>query len=92
MHTALNTNARESEITSATPVALQIAAEEGRLKKASSEAMNNSGSLDLSDGSSHPPINYPVGKPLEVNSFPWPLHELYDILSSFLNFIELMVL
>jgi len=54
--------------TSVTPVAVQIAAEEGKLKKAFSEDVDTSlESLHFkSESSSHPTINYPVGKPLEV--------------------------
>lgn len=50
---------------SVAPIAIQIAAEEGRLEK----AINSSESLNSTlEGSSHSPINYPVGKPLEVKS------------------------
>lgn len=69
MHTfaVLNTNAEGNETTPITPISMQIAAEEGRLR-GFSEAIDSSDSLDLkSNSSSQPPINYPVGKPLEVN-------------------------
>lgn len=63
-----------------TPVAMQIAAEEGRLKK----ALNMDTSLDSldfkSESSSHQTINYPVGKPLEVKrllSFSCKLYGTY---------------
>ena len=47
---------------------MQIVTEEGKLRQEFSEAVANSDSLDLkSDSSFQPPINYPVGKPLEVN-------------------------
>lgn len=63
---ASNANAGPNE--AATSVDMQVAVEEGRLKKHFSEdSVNSSGSLDQSlEGSSHPTINYPVGKPLEV--------------------------
>lgn len=72
MCTASNVNAGANEVTSAPSVDMQIAVEEGRLRKDFNETnMNNSGSLDLSfEGSSHPSINYPVGKPLEVKYLP----------------------
>lgn len=61
-------NAEGNETTPITPIAMQIAAEEGRLRQGFSEAIGSSDSLDLkSSSSSQPPINYPVGKPLEVN-------------------------
>lgn len=68
VYTASNANASENEMTPVTPtVTIQIAAEEERLRKASNEAMDSSESLNLkSESSSHTPINYPVGKPLEV--------------------------
>jgi len=68
MYTASNASVRGN---TTTPVAMQIAAEEGRLKKAFSEDVNTSlESLDFkSESSSHPTINYPVGKPLEVKNF-----------------------
>lgn len=63
-----NANAETNETMPITPVTMQIAAEEGRLRQGFSEAVDSSDSLDLkSDSSSQPPINYPVGKPLEVN-------------------------
>lgn len=62
-YTASNTNAEGNDMASVAPGTMQIAAEEGRLKG----AVNSSESLDSTfEGSSHPPINYPVGKPLEV--------------------------
>lgn len=62
-----NTNVEANETTPITPISLQIAAEEGRLR-GFNEAIDSSDSLDLkSNSSSQPPINYPVGKPLEVN-------------------------
>ncbi|CAL1686702.1 unnamed protein product [Lasius platythorax] len=65
---ASNANASENEMTPVTPtVTIQIAAEEERLRKAFNEAMDSSESLNLkSESSSHTPINYPVGKPLEI--------------------------
>lgn len=57
-----------NEITPITSITTQIAAEEGKLRQGFSEAVDSSDSLDLKfDGSSQLPINYPVGKPLEVN-------------------------
>jgi len=51
-----------------TPAAMQIAAEEGRLRKASGDVVDSLESLSFNNiGSSlHPSVNYPVGKPLEV--------------------------
>lgn len=69
--TVSNVNTSENEIsTPTTPtVAIQIAAEEGRLRKVFNEAVDSSENLDLkSESSSHTPINYPVGKPLEVKN------------------------
>jgi len=46
---------------------MQIAAEEGRLRKASGDVVDSSESLSFNTGSSlHSSVNYPVGKPLEV--------------------------
>lgn len=68
LFTASNANASGNEMTLTTPImAVEIAAEEGRLRKAFNEAIDSSESLDLKfESSSHTPINYPVGKPLEV--------------------------
>ncbi|XP_018302029.1 NADPH oxidase 5 [Mycetomoellerius zeteki] len=56
-----------NEITPITSITTQIAAEEGKLRQGFSEAVDSSDSLDLKfDGSSQLPINYPVGKPLEI--------------------------
>ncbi|KAH0946780.1 hypothetical protein HN011_012237 [Eciton burchellii] len=51
-----------------TPAAMQIAAEEGRLRKASGDVVDSLESLSFNNiGSSlHPSVNYPVGKPLEI--------------------------
>ncbi|XP_032676109.1 NADPH oxidase 5 [Odontomachus brunneus] len=67
-NSASNANAGANEMTPIAPVDVQIVMEEGRLRKNFSKiSTNSSGSLDLSfEGSSHPPINYPVGKPLEI--------------------------
>ncbi|KAG5311935.1 NOX5 oxidase, partial [Pseudoatta argentina] len=62
---ASNTNAEGNEIAPITPNAMQIAAEEGKLRQGFSEAVESSNSLDL-NSSFQPPINYPVGKPLEI--------------------------
>lgn len=72
IRTAPNANAGANEVTSTASADVQITLEEGKLRKNLSEInTNSSGSLDLSfEGSSHPPINYPVGKPLEVKYFP----------------------
>jgi len=65
---ASNTNAEGNERIPITPITMQIVTEEGKLRQGFSEAVANSDSLDLkSDSSFQPPINYPVGKPLEVN-------------------------
>lgn len=71
VYTASNANANGNEMTLTTPItAMEIAAEEGRLRKVFNEAMDSSENLDLkSESSSHSPINYPVGKPLEVKIF-----------------------
>lgn len=62
------TNAEGNDVMPITSTTMQIAAEEGRLRQEFSEAVDSSDSLDLkSNSSSQPPINYPVGKPLEVN-------------------------
>jgi len=52
----------------ATPAAMQIAAEEGRLRKASGDVVDSSESLSFNNTGSflHSSVNYPVGKPLEV--------------------------
>ncbi|XP_012231474.2 NADPH oxidase 5 [Linepithema humile] len=68
-NTASNENVmRRNKTIPVTPVAMQIAAEEGRLKKGFGEDMDTSlESLDFkSEHSSHSTINYPVGKPLEI--------------------------
>ncbi|KAG5324396.1 NOX5 oxidase, partial [Acromyrmex heyeri] len=62
---ASNTNAEGNERAPITPNAMQIAAEEGKLRQGFSEAVESSNSLDL-NSSFQPPINYPVGKPLEI--------------------------
>jgi len=57
----------EIEMMPITPITMQIAAEEGRLRPEFSEAVDSTDNLDLkSDSSSQP---YPVGKPLEVNLY-----------------------
>ncbi|EGI61142.1 PREDICTED: NADPH oxidase 5 isoform X1 [Acromyrmex echinatior] len=61
----LNTNAEGNERTPITPNTMQIAAEEGKLRQEFNEAVDSSNSLDLNN-SFQPPINYPVGKPLEI--------------------------
>lgn len=70
IYTVSNVNMSGNEIsTPTTPtVAMQIAAEEGRLRiKVFNEAMDSSESLNLkSESSSDTSINYPVGTPLEV--------------------------
>ncbi|XP_011699769.1 PREDICTED: NADPH oxidase 5 [Wasmannia auropunctata] len=63
---ASNANAEGNEMTPMTPTAIQVAAEEGRMRQGFSEAVGSSDSLDLKSNSSQPPINYPVGKPLEI--------------------------
>lgn len=61
-------NAEGTDIMPITSTIIQIATEEGRLRQESSEAVDSSDSLDLKfNCSSEPPINYSVGKPLEVN-------------------------
>ncbi|XP_018347473.1 PREDICTED: NADPH oxidase 5 [Trachymyrmex septentrionalis] len=63
---ASNTNAERNERTPITPVTMQIAAEEGKLRQRFNE-VDSSDSLDLkSDSSFQPSINYPVGKSLEI--------------------------
>lgn len=70
VYTASNANANGNEMLTTPIMAMEIAAEEGRLRKAFNEAVDSSESLDLkSESSSHTPINYPVGKPLEVKIF-----------------------
>lgn len=66
---ASNANESGIEMTSTTPIlTIQIAAEEGRLRKAFNKAADSSECLDLkSESSSHTSINYPVGKPLEIS-------------------------
>ncbi|KAL6262435.1 hypothetical protein P5V15_007520 [Pogonomyrmex californicus] len=65
-----NVNIGGDETMQITPVAMQIAAEEGRVRQASSDITDSSESLDLkSECSSHQLITYPVGKPLEVDFF-----------------------
>ncbi|XP_039306624.1 NADPH oxidase 5 isoform X2 [Solenopsis invicta] len=60
-------NAEGNEIIPVTPISIQIAAEEGRLKQGFSEAMDSVDSLDVKiSGSSQTTINYPEGKPLEI--------------------------
>ncbi|XP_018404285.1 PREDICTED: NADPH oxidase 5 [Cyphomyrmex costatus] len=64
---ATNANAEGNEILHNTSITMQIAAEEGKLRQGFNEAVGSSNSLDLkSDSSSQLPINYPVGKPLEI--------------------------
>lgn len=66
MFAVSNANTEGNEIMPITPITIQIAAEEGRLRQEFSE--DSSDSLDLkSNSSSQPPLNYPVGKSLEVN-------------------------
>lgn len=80
-------NAEGNNIIPITSATIQIAAEEGRLRQEFSEAVDSSDSLDVkSNSSSQPPINYPVGKPLEVNSF---YYKLYNILKTFSIIIKL---
>lgn len=70
MFAASNTNAEGNEVMPVTPIAMQIAVEEGKLRQGFSEAVDSSDSLDLkSFDSSSQPINYPVGKPQEVNLY-----------------------
>lgn len=78
---APNASVKGNNTTPITAVTMQIAAEEGRLKKVFSDDMDRSlESLDFkSESSSSPTINYPVGKPLEVKSFLPSSHKLYDI-------------
>jgi len=64
---ASNAKTEETEMMPITPITMQIAAEEGRLRQEFSEAVDSSDNLDLkSDSSSQP---YPVGKSLEVNLY-----------------------
>ncbi|XP_018056077.1 PREDICTED: NADPH oxidase 5 [Atta colombica] len=61
-----NTNTEGNERTPITPITMQIVTEEGKLRQGFSEAVTSSDSLDLKSDSSFQPINYPVGKPLEI--------------------------
>ncbi|XP_018375602.1 PREDICTED: NADPH oxidase 5 [Trachymyrmex cornetzi] len=63
---ASNTNAEGNERTPITPITMQIAAEEGKLRQGFSEVVDSSDSLDMKSDNSSQPINYPVGKPLEI--------------------------
>lgn len=57
---------------------MQIAAEEGRLRETVNEVMDSSTNPSLKTESPQPSINYPVGKPLEVQIFLQFLYNLYD--------------
>lgn len=83
VYTVSNVNTSENDISTPTAhtVAMQIAAEEGRLMKVFNEATNSSENLDLkSESSSHTPVNYPIGKPLEVKNFFKFLYRFYPTL------------
>lgn len=72
---AAASSATECAISSAGSDRIQAAAEEGRLRKKFLEidlaSRANAGDAKSSDVSAHQAVNYPVGKPLEVNvAFP----------------------